>query len=209
LKDGKCGKLEILASSNPVDTNGQPVLQYGEKDIDIIFCGRFVKQKGVLDFVKVVGLLTAKNSSLRAVMIGTGPEMIKVEGELHARNVKIELLGYLPDRDKLNLISRSKLFVFPSYEEGWGISVAEALKLGTPVLAYDLPIYKEVFAENIYTVPLANVTQLTQKTSEMLEYFKADHSAYNIKQQKLVAATAKYDTAKIMRAEIKFMLEEI
>ena len=39
-------------------------------------------------------------------------------------------------------MKRSKLFISPSHEEGWGIAICEALACGTPVVAYDLPVYR-------------------------------------------------------------------
>ena len=33
--------------------------------------------------------------------------------------------------------------VFPSKQEGWGIAPMEALSYGVPVIAYELPVYRE------------------------------------------------------------------
>ena len=35
----------------------------------------------------------------------------------------------------------------PSFVEGFGLPIIEALKLGTPVIASDLPVYREIVAE--------------------------------------------------------------
>ena len=40
----------------------------------------------------------------------------------------------------------SKLFIFPSYEEGWGISITEAMACGLAVVCYDLKAY-DVFGK--------------------------------------------------------------
>jgi len=41
-----------------------------------------------------------------------------------------------------NLFAKAKIFVQPSYVEGQGIVVLEALASKAPVVAYDLPAYK-------------------------------------------------------------------
>ena len=40
-----------------------------------------------------------------------------------------------------------------SFEEGWGLSVTEMLASGLPVVAYDLPVFRELFSKVIQMVP--------------------------------------------------------
>jgi glycosyltransferase involved in cell wall biosynthesis len=53
------------------------------------------------------------------------------------------------DSEMQVLISRARALLFPSFVEGFGMPMVEALTVGTPVIASDLPVYKE-FA---YEVP--------------------------------------------------------
>lgn len=41
------------------------------------------------------------------------------------------------------LVAQSKVLLMPSEAEGWGMPMAEALTLGTPVIATDLPVFQE------------------------------------------------------------------
>ncbi len=54
------------------------------------------------------------------------------------------------DRDLAGLIAGARALLMPSFAEGFGLPIAEALQLGTPVLASDLPVFRE-FASNIPT----------------------------------------------------------
>ena len=47
----------------------------------------------------------------------------------------IDHKGFVSEEEKLDLYSRTKVFVFPSSREGFGIAVAEALFLGIPVVS--------------------------------------------------------------------------
>jgi glycosyltransferase involved in cell wall biosynthesis len=47
----------------------------------------------------------------------------------------ISLLGYLNHNETVELIKRSRLLLFPSLYESFGIPIVEAFKVGTPVLA--------------------------------------------------------------------------
>lgn len=59
-------------------------------------------------------------------------------------------LGACGDDELANLIGDARALLMPSFAEGYGLPVAEALRLGTPVIASDLPVYRE-FAGDIPT----------------------------------------------------------
>jgi glycosyltransferase involved in cell wall biosynthesis len=56
----------------------------------------------------------------------------------------VRLVGYIEHRDKFPLMRSARAFVFPSFAEGFGLPVAEALALGVPTLVSDIPIFHEV-----------------------------------------------------------------
>lgn len=45
------------------------------------------------------------------------------------------------------LLKKSACFFFPSYEEGWGIALAEALYCECRCVCYELPHYRSVFGD--------------------------------------------------------------
>jgi glycosyltransferase involved in cell wall biosynthesis len=52
--------------------------------------------------------------------------------------------GPLPDREVASLVRGARALLFPSFAEGFGLPLAEALALGVPVIASDLPALREV-----------------------------------------------------------------
>ncbi len=52
--------------------------------------------------------------------------------------------GPLPDREVASLLRGARALLFPSFAEGFGLPLAEALALGVPVIASDLPALREV-----------------------------------------------------------------
>jgi glycosyltransferase involved in cell wall biosynthesis len=53
-------------------------------------------------------------------------------------------LGYLAGADLARVVAHASAFVFPSRYEGFGLPPVEALATGTPVVASDLPVLREV-----------------------------------------------------------------
>jgi glycosyltransferase involved in cell wall biosynthesis len=49
---------------------------------------------------------------------------------------KIEFLGEVSDKEKLELMKNATAYVFASYDEDFGITPVEAMAAGTPVIAY-------------------------------------------------------------------------
>jgi glycosyltransferase involved in cell wall biosynthesis len=58
------------------------------------------------------------------------------------KSVVVEHNG-LPDADVQTLISGARALLMPSFIEGFGLPVVEALALGTPVIASDIPALRE------------------------------------------------------------------
>lgn len=53
-------------------------------------------------------------------------------------------LGYIPESDVPGLYAAATVKVFPSKLEGFGLPLVEAMAAGTPVIAADIPVFREV-----------------------------------------------------------------
>jgi glycosyltransferase involved in cell wall biosynthesis len=195
----------ILVSSNFIDNGGVRPLPFNDKDFTLAFVGRMVKQKGVYTFLKICEQLFANRPDFKAVMIGVGPELDALKIEAAGKGLPITFAGLATNADKFDLLRRSKLFVFPSAEEGWGIVVAESLSVGTPVLAYELPVYKPVFGDNIDVVPLGDEQALIDRAAAMLDAQERDRAGYGKLQQQLVTYTEAFTLDKIAAKEYEFL----
>lgn len=134
--------------------------------------GRLIPSKGIFDLAEIWKLVVEKSPKTRLAVIGTGEEVMKDRlKELIRKNSldnNIELLGFLPKREVIRVLKSARVFLFPSWEEGWGISVAEAMACGLPVVAYDLPVYKEIFSSGITKVPLGATGQFADEVIQLL-----------------------------------------
>lgn len=61
------------------------------------------------------------------------------------QSLGVEHLGYVPDTELPTLVREASLLAYPSLYEGFGLPILEALVSGTPVVASDIEIFKELF----------------------------------------------------------------
>ncbi len=56
-------------------------------------------------------------------------------------------LGTVSDRELANWYHSADAFLFPSVKEGWGLVAMEALAVGLPLIASDIPVFREYLVD--------------------------------------------------------------
>ena len=167
-------RLDVKENRVVLTTNGvdiDVVIRKGQKYYDACFLGRLVRSKGIFDLLAVWERVCKRKPNAKLAIIGDGPEMKSMKKLVRRRKLgnNIIFLGALYEHEKLIALCNSRLFLFPSYLESWGIAVAEAMNSSLPVVGYDLPIYKEVFEDKLITVPVGSVEAMVEKCVFLLE----------------------------------------
>lgn len=87
---------------------------------------------------------------------------------------RVKFLGYLPDEDLAYLYNHATAVVQPSVSEGFGLTGVEAMAFSTPLLASDIPIFKEIYqAYAIYFDP-SNVNSFVKAYNQIRNISKKD-----------------------------------
>ena len=65
---------------------------------------------------------------------------------------KVHILGFIPKSDQLQIVKQAIALLQPTLFEGspGGLSVRDAISLGTPVITSDIKVNKEVIGSNLY-----------------------------------------------------------
>ncbi len=74
----------------------------------------------------------------------------------------IVFTGYVSDEELRALVSYSWGFIFPSLYEGFGIPIEEALVAGVPVLASDIPVFREIGKERVSYFNLRSLAEAAE-----------------------------------------------
>lgn len=82
---------------------------------------------------------------------------------------RILFLGYVDDADLIRLYALCKLFVFPSWHEGFGLPALEAMACGAPVIAANATSIPEVLGFQEALFDPYDVVDLTRKITQCLQ----------------------------------------
>jgi glycosyltransferase involved in cell wall biosynthesis len=137
---GLCHKISIIP--NGIDIARIRSISPSSESWDIIFVGRLIKEKHADLLIHSVLLLQHKNPNIRAVIIGEGPEFLKIKHLIDDKKIikNIQVCGFFGKHDDLIAqLKTSKVFALPSTREGFGIVALEALACGLPVVTVDHP----------------------------------------------------------------------
>lgn len=140
---------------------------------DGIFMAQLRISKGIFDLIKIWQSVCRRLPEAKLGIIGKGQEGIKKSLEEEVKKFElgknIHLLGYLEDRKAFEMIRASRVFVFPSHEEGFGIAPLEAQALGLPVVAWNLPIFEEIFPRGMIKVEMGKIEKFANKIVKLLK----------------------------------------
>ena len=142
----------------------------------ILFLSRIEPKKGLDLLLPALERLQAEGLAFTFVVAGSNPQdpdyEAQVKRQIAASPLASEthLLGFVTGEAKFSLLQDADLFVLPSYYENFGIAVAEAMAVGTPVVISDrVYIWEAVAAAEAGWVSTCEVADLTEKLRQALQ----------------------------------------
>ncbi len=140
---------------------------------EAVFMAQLRRSKGILDLPEIWQEVIKIIPQARLAIIGKGEEKIiaGLRGKIVVKQVNknIDLLGFLPNQLAFETIKSAKVFIFPSYEEGFGLVLVEAQALGLPVVAWDLPVFAEIFPQGMIKISQGDKVAFARAVIEILE----------------------------------------
>lgn len=128
---------------NGIDLEKIDGIEPSELKSDLIFVGRLVRDKNLELALNAVAELVGDFPDLKFFVVGDGPERKKLEKLAFKRGIQknVTFFGKLDSWEEvISLLKASKVFVFPSLREGFGMAVLEAMAAGLPPVVLDSPM---------------------------------------------------------------------
>lgn len=176
----------------------------------ISYFGRISPTKGSMDLPVILSKIISHYPDIHLDMIGIAlPEikkpLIEKFNQLNCQK-HYTIHGFIDNKlDVFKILLKSKVIIFPSYEEGWGISLFESIMTHRPVVAYNLPIYIELFGKKLITAPIGDIQSLSEKTINLIKHFSSKSTHKYIKDCLLIAE--KYDWNNVFLQEKKAIIK--
>jgi glycosyltransferase involved in cell wall biosynthesis len=131
----------------------------------ILFVGRLHFRKGILPVLREFVLRTDIEADFH--IAGDGPERRAME-QAAAGDDRVKLLGPVGRDDLRSLLATTQVFVLPTYYEGFGLSLLEAMASGHACVCYDIPVVREVLGDCGALVPLGDAAALVDVVAKLV-----------------------------------------
>ena len=105
----------------------------------VISAGQFIRLKGFHLGLQAFKKLNAKYPHTKLFIYGDGPEERNLKSLVHSARLtqKVVIGNYLPRKELLSRMREADVFLFPSFRDGGGAVVVEAMASGIPVICLD------------------------------------------------------------------------
>jgi glycogen synthase len=148
--------IQGIVIPNPYDDSKFGLNSYIKRDLDLVFVGRLVSDKGVDCLLRSLALLREEGLSPKLSIIGEGPERHKLDQlclELKLYN-QVTFFGAKSQPEVSNLLRRHQILVVPTLiAEGFGVVALEGLASGCLVIGSELGGLPEAIGPGGMTFP--------------------------------------------------------
>lgn len=163
----------------------------------VLFLSRLDKKKGLDLLMSSLVHLKKTRDDFLCVIAGSGPADYEAQLRAEVKSRKLEdvvwFSGFVEGDRKRQLLKAATCFVLPSYQENFGISVAEAMAAGCPVvISNQVNIHREISASSAGLVVRCDVDELSRALDELLSN-EAMRVRMGINGQKLVREQYNWD----------------
>jgi glycosyltransferase involved in cell wall biosynthesis len=147
--------------------------KYGLEGVIVMFAGTVTPRKGILELMKAAELLNRRDVLLLVVgNLDLDKEYArKVMEYAESKKINAKFTGFVPYEDLKALYSACDMFVLPSFEEGQGVVLLEAMASGKPLIGSNVGGIPMQIKDgwNGFLVEPGNEKQLAEKIGYLIE----------------------------------------
>ncbi len=123
---------------------------FNERSLVLVSVSRLVEDKGHAVLIDAIALLKKEMPDLGLLILGNGRERAPLEERIRRAGLEgcVKLLPAVPD--VAPILAAADVFVHPAtHREGFGLSLAEAMVAGKPVIVTDIPAVNSIITDRV------------------------------------------------------------
>jgi glycosyltransferase involved in cell wall biosynthesis len=205
VKYGRTANLIPNGVSEPAQLTAQGLLEKHNLTPRqyVIQVSRIVPEKRQLDLIKA--FKAAGLPGWKLVLVGGAQgaqRYADLVREQIADNGSIVDTGFLSPPEVQELLMHAGIFALPSSHEGLPIALLEAMKLGTPVLASDIPANREIRLDEASYFPVGDTAALAHRLHDLAAITAQERTLIA---KRLAESCARYDWDAIAESTFKVL----
>ncbi|HEY7287337.1 MAG TPA: glycosyltransferase family 1 protein [Vicinamibacterales bacterium] len=161
--------------------------------VELLHVGTTVPRKRIDVLLAVLAAVRARRPDVRLIRVG-GP--FTAEQRVIARELNVlDAVVVLPFVDRTTLAAvyrRAALALLPSEREGFGLPLVESLACGTPVIASDIPVLREVGGSAASYCPVGDVNAWRDRILELLTERETAAAAWRRRREAAMVRSAEF-----------------
>ncbi|SHH51525.1 glycosyltransferase family 4 protein [Clostridium grantii] len=131
----------------------------------LLYVGGFSPRKNILGLINSFSTYINKAScNLKLVIVGRkgkSYEIYKKRAEELGIANKVIFTGFIPVEDMPIFYNGCKIFLYPSFYEGFGLPPLEAMSCGAPIIASNVTSIPEILGDSAYYIDPYNIDELS------------------------------------------------
>ncbi len=176
---------DVFYPLNKTETQKKKELYPGKKIL--LHVGSEEYRKDIPTLFKALYLVKKEIKNILLIRVGTPKHLSIIKNLNLEKNVKY--FEKVANTQLREIYCLSDLFIFPSLYEGWGFPGLEAAACGTPVIASDIPVFKEVYQDFPLYFKSGNYKELAEKIIKTLNNDSLKEKMY----EKGLSISMRYD----------------
>ena len=169
-----------------------------------LYIGNAYPHKNLERAIEAVVLINKKSKKKVQLVIASARDVFtnklnKTINELHAE-IYVKLIGFIPDIELETLLCEAEAFVYPTLSEGFGLQGLESISAGTLVVASDIPVFREIYKDNLIYFNPYDFTSIAQSMDYVLKMDIKERQKIITKSQKFIK---RYSWTKMVKETLR------
>ena len=130
--------IPLAVLDNYIDDSIEP----SNDDIDLLYYGKIRKYKGLDTFIEALSILEKEGIKPKIKIVG-GTDVLKVFPNIKYIPDNVTIEGFAENKLLISYIKKAKALVLPYHEATGTMAIGQAFYYGTPVIATDVGCFEE------------------------------------------------------------------